>query len=113
MDTNILQKLIESIGMSPDGALIGAIGATIAVIWKVNGYGFKSSIVIIVGGFSLCGYLYDAALSYWPEGKDTFFLLMFLIGFISNHIYSFLDKKAPELLQMALDFLKRFVVKKK
>jgi hypothetical protein len=112
MDNNILREQIEMIGMNPDGALIGAIGAIIAVIWKVNGYGFKSSIVIIVGGFCLCGYLYQSLAEHWPLPIATVYLIVFIIGFVSNHVYRFLDASAPKVLALGLDYISKWIKKK-
>lgn len=109
---NILQELITSIGMNPVGATIGGIGSVIAVVWKVNGYGFKTSLVIIVGGFCLCGYLYTPLSIHWPLPPKTIYLLMFLIGFISNHVYRFLDASAPQLLMIAFNAVTSWFKKK-
>jgi quercetin dioxygenase-like cupin family protein len=56
----MIRALIEALGMHPDGALIGTIGAVIAVIGKVNGFDWKKSMVVIIGGFCMSGYALPA-----------------------------------------------------
>jgi len=113
MEHNIIRDFVEGVGMNPDAATIGAIGAIIAVIWKVNGYSFRKSSVIILGGFCLCGYLYASLTKHWPMPQATLYLLMFLFGFISNHVYRFLDESAPEILELGFNYVSSFIKKKK
>lgn len=105
----IVREALESVGLHPDGAIIGAIGAGVAVIGKVNGYSWRSSLVIVVGGFTLCGYLLPAVSENWPIQKGTLYFLLFVSGFTSSHIYKFLDNNVPVLLSLVFNFVsKRF-----
>lgn len=108
-----IRSLIEALGMNPDGALIGSIGAVIAVIGKVNGYTWKASLVIVIGGFCLSGYGLPAISENWEMKEGTQYFLVFLVGFLSNHIYVYLDTLAPKMFAIALEYVKKRLKLKK
>lgn len=97
--------------MSPDGAIVGAIGAVVAVIGKVNGYDWKSSLAILLGGFTLCGYLMPALHEVWPLKPGTLYFALFICGFVSSHVYKFIDKQAPVLLAMLFQIANKYLKK--
>jgi hypothetical protein len=105
----IVREALETVGLNPDGAVVGAIGAAVAVVGKVNGYSWKMSVTIIVSAFALCGYLLPALAENWPLQPGTLYFLLFVAGFTSSHIYKFIDKQVPLLLNLAASIIsKRF-----
>lgn len=105
----IFRAALEAVGLNPDGALVGAIGATVAVVGRVNGYSWKMSATIILSAFILCGYLLPAVAENWPLKQGTLYFLLFVAGFTSSHIYNFIDKQVPLVLNLAGEVIsKRF-----
>lgn len=109
---NVIREAVEIIGMHPDGALIGALGAIVAVVGKINGHGFKASMAIILGGFTMCGYLLPVFNEHLSFLEGTVFFLIFIVGYVSKHIYEFLDTSAPRLLQLLFLYVSTKLPKK-
>lgn len=87
--------------MHPDGALIGGIGALMAVMGGPNQHGWKASLAIILGGFTMCGYMLPVLQEHFKFLQGTVYFIIFVMGFISRHVYEFLDTTAPKLLHLA------------
>jgi len=104
---NIIRYLLESSGMDPDGALVGAIGAVVAVINKVNGYSFRSSLVVIMSGMILTGYAHPVLVERWALSPKTVYLAMFLLGYVSHEFYRHLQQSAPTLFALGIEYIKK------
>jgi hypothetical protein len=109
---NIVRSALEAMGMHPDGALIGGIGALIAVLASPNGHGWKASMAIISGGFTLGGYLLPVLQEHLQFLQGTVFFIIFVVGFVSRHVYEFLDSTAPQALRLAYTLLSEYAAKK-
>jgi hypothetical protein len=109
---NIVRKFLEAMGMHPDGALIGGIGALIAVVGAPNSHGWKASMAIIFGGFTLGGYLLPVLQEHMKFLEGTVFFIIFVAGFISRHLYEFLDTTAPQALRLAYRLLSEYAEKR-
>lgn len=112
MNENFIHKLIETIGMNPDGAMIGAIGVIVATIGKVNGVSWKQALSLILGGMAISGYAVPAAIENTSFGNGTIFFMVFLLGAISPHVYTALDNFAPTILKLVSEYLKNWLDKK-
>jgi hypothetical protein len=107
MNHNIIRDIIELAGMHVDGALIGGIGAIASVILKINGYSWRASLAIIFSGLLMCGYLLPAIQEQFTFLNSTVYFIIFCTGYVSRHLYQFLDQYAPKLLRMAFDVVSR------
>lgn len=112
IEKNFIRDFIERIGMDADGALIGAIGAVVATIGKVNGLGWKEAAFLIVGGLCISGYIVPALEESTDFGPGVIFFCVFILGAISQHVYKGLDAWAPAILKVLGEYFKGWLEKK-
>lgn len=110
--TNFIRECVERLGMDADGALIGAIGAIVATIGRVNGVNWKKAGAIIIGGLTISGYLVPALREKTELESGTIFFAVFMLGVVSQHIYKSLDTIVPALLKTAGEWVKDWIEKK-
>lgn len=112
MNTNFIRTLIEKMGMDADGAMVGAIGAIVATIGKVNGVSWRQAAFLIIGGLCISGYVVPAIRESTDFGSGVIFFMVFLLGAISQHIYAALDNFAPVILKAGSEVVKGWLKKK-
>lgn len=95
--------------MDSGAVWIGLIGAIIQIFYKVNGFGFKGSVAVIISGSVLAGYVMPLLLQY--VGQSAAFLLTFLIGYTSASFFKWLNNVSPELLRLAGEMAKQKIKK--
>lgn len=108
---NIIKDLIESIGMKSEAVWVGLIGAVFHVLYKVNGFGWRMSLVIVFSGGFLSGYVMpvlEPRLS-----SEAIYLVCFLIGYLSAPFFQYLHTAAPSLFRLAGEVLRSYIKKHK
>lgn len=107
---NIVRELIEQLGMSPEAIWVGLIGAIIQIFYKVNGFGWRMSITIIISGSVLSGYVMPVLAE--NVSPSIAYLSTFLIGYLSPMIFGYLNQAAPKILVTLGEALQSRIKKK-
>ena len=107
--TNYIRLFVEQLGMVSDGVMLGLMGAIMAVLYKVNTFTWRGSVIGLFSGSTLSGYGMPVLTENLNLGQGTSFFVVFLVGFLAPEIYKKLLKFAPGLLTAAGNRAKKII----
>lgn len=107
--TNLIRQAVESLGMVPEGVMLGFMGSVISMMYKINGLDWKRAFIVLTSGATLCGYGMPAISENLSLGPGTSFFAVFIAGFLATEIFTQLKKFTPGALSLFGDRIKKII----
>lgn len=107
--TNLLRQIAESLGMIPEGVMLGLMGSVMSILYKINGLDWKRAFIVLMSGATLSGYGMPVLSENLQLGHGTSFFIVFLIGYLASDVFTQLKKFTPTALALAGERLKKII----